>query len=58
MELTNTKVYTMRNDANGVTITCTSKYLAHWIARGFRVVKIVCNDQNKLDKLSGEHVTQ
>ncbi|WAB25011.1 hypothetical protein M3_0060 [Lysinibacillus phage vB_LfM_LysYB1] len=31
--------YIMTNDSNGVTVSCTPKFVNAWIARGFRVVE-------------------
>jgi hypothetical protein len=31
--------YVMKNESNGAEISCTEKFVQHWIARGFRVVE-------------------
>ncbi|MBE9913684.1 hypothetical protein G8C92_06520 [Paenibacillus donghaensis] len=31
--------YIMRNDATGIEIKCTEKFLKHWEKRGFTIVK-------------------
>lgn len=31
--------YIMTNDSNGVTVSCTPKFVNAWIARGFRIVE-------------------
>jgi hypothetical protein len=31
--------YVMRNESNGVEITCTEKFVKHWEQRGFMIVR-------------------
>ncbi len=42
-----TKVYHLINRENGVTMTCTEKFLPLWLARGFEVESIETRDNTE-----------
>lgn len=41
--------YKMINHSNGARITCTQKYLIHWIARGFEVEEVAVEEEGEAE---------